>query len=70
MLGPAPHPADVVVYAHPRLRNELRVMRDGETYRLRLDGDDTGWVGAAPTDGDAILDEVMRQRLSRDPPDI
>lgn len=69
MLGPAPHPADVVVYAHPRLRNELRVMRNGGTYRLRLDGDDTGWVGEAPTDGDAILDEVMRQRLSRDPPD-
>ena len=69
MLGPVPRPADVVVYAHPRLRNELRVMQNGGTYRLRLDGDDTGWVGEAPTDGDAILDEVMRQRLSRDPPE-
>lgn len=69
MLGPDPQPAEVVVYAHPRLRNELRVLRDGETHRLRLDGDDTGWVGAAPPGGAAILNEAMRQRLSRDPPD-
>lgn len=67
-LGPAPRPADVVVYAHPVLRNELRVQMAGNTYRLRLDGDDTGWVGDVPPGGEAVLREAMRQRLSRDQP--
>jgi hypothetical protein len=67
MFGDGPVPARVAVYAHPAWRNELRVIVNGQRYRLRLDGDDTAWVGPAPPDGSSILDEAIRQRLSRDP---
>lgn len=65
-LGPAPVPAKHVVYQHPGRRDEVRVLIDAREYRLRLDGDDTRWIGALPPDAARLRDQLLRQRLSRD----
>ena len=65
-LGPAPVPAKQVVYQHPARRDEVRVLIDGHEHRLRLDGDDTRWIGTPPPDAARLRDELLRQRLSRD----
>lgn len=66
MFGPSAKSAKVVVYQHPALRDELRVKVGGETFRLKLDGDDSRWIGESPTNGAEIMLEVMRQRVARD----
>ena len=65
-LGPDPAPAKHVVYQHPARRDEVRVRIDDREYHLRLDGDDTRWIGAEPPDATRLRDELLRQRLSRD----
>jgi len=66
MFGANPEPPKVIAYPYPMVRDELHVQTGGARYRMRLDGDDTRWLGDAPPDGKRIADELMRERVSHD----
>lgn len=67
MWGERPTPAQTVIHNHPALRDQLRVIQGGRSFALKLDGDDTRWIGAAPENGEALLRQIVLERVSTDP---
>ena len=68
-LGERPDPAVYVVHSDPLRRNELTVLDGDHEFRVRLDGDDTRFVGRQPShaQADALLQRVNYERMSRMP---
>ena len=67
IFGPLPSSPKVVIYSHPAIRDELRVYIDGVYHQLKIDGDNTRWLGAPPHNGENLLKQIVKQRLSTDP---
>lgn len=67
IFGPSPSSPKVIIYSHPVIRDELRVHINGINYSLKLDGDNTRWLGHVPYDGEELLRKIVRQRLTTDP---
>jgi phosphoglycerol transferase MdoB-like AlkP superfamily enzyme len=68
-LGERPDPAVHVVHSDPLRRDELTVIDGEREFRIRLDGDDTRFVGPhpPPAQADALLQRVNHERMSRMP---
>lgn len=67
IFGPLPSSPKIVIYSHPAIRDELRVYIDGIYHQLKIDGDNTRWLGTPPHNGEKLLKQIVKQRLSTDP---
>ena len=67
MFSSPPSPAKHVTYMHPGKRDQVQVIQNGTSYSLKLDGDATRWLGAAPQNAEELLKQIILQRVSTDP---
>lgn len=65
-LGVDPDPASYVVHSDPLRRNEVAVVEGARDYRIRLDGDETRFIGGPPrAQAEALLMRVNSERMAR-----
>lgn len=71
MFGPEPQPARAHLFADPMRYDQVLARVSGRDFLLRLDGENTRWIGDAPGPGFDVALEVARLRLDRErrPPD-
>lgn len=66
-LRPEPVPARDALHARGMPRNQIDVYRADGDYALQLAGDDSQWIGPAPSDAAAIAARIHLDRAQRAP---